>query len=168
MNNLLAEAKKYKELNKYAEKGQIVVFGDGCLVQFPFYDLMQGRVSDYALYNRSLELMTIKESIEVVDHCPYHLSPRAVLLHFENNEAEETFKTDYYRLIEKIRSLDKKCRICLLDDSGQRETVVQKIAERTKTGYLSIPTGSDEQSAFHLMDAFFRGGKISFWDAFAI
>ena len=168
MNKLLNEAKKYKDLNEYAEKNQVVVFGDKYLADFPFYDLMQGKITDYAVYNRSLNFLTLKDAAEVVEYCLYHLAPVAVLLHFENVTQDENFRNGYLALIEKIRSVNKKCRIGLLDCTPLQNHVVENIARITKCEYIHVSEDSDVKSAVRKMDAFFRGGKISFWDAFSI
>lgn len=168
MNKLLNEAKKYKDLNEYAEKNQVVVFGDKYLADFPFYDLMQGKITDYAVYNRSLNFLTLKDAAEVVEYCLYHLAPIAVLLHFENAPQDETFRNNYLSLIEKIRFVNKKCRIGILDCAPQQNRVVENLAGVAKCEYIHVPEGRDVKSAFRKMDAFFRGGKISFWDAFSL
>ena len=168
MNTLLNDAKKYKDLNEYAEKNQVVVFGDKYLADFPFYDLMQGKITDYAVYNRSLNCLTLKDAAEVVEYCLYHLAPVAVLLHFEGAPQDETFRSQYYSLIEKVRSVHKKCRIGLLDRAAQQNPAIENIARITKCEYIHVPEDSDAKGAFRKMDAFFRGGKISFWDAFSI
>lgn len=168
MNKLLNEAKKYKDLNEYAEKNQVVVFGDKYLADFPFYDLMQGKITDYAVYNRSLSLLTLEDAAGVVEYCLYHLAPVAVLIHFEDAPQDDAFRDRYYSLIEKIRSVNKKCRICLLERAPQQNHAIENIARATKCEYIHVPESSDVKSAFRKMDAFFRGGKISFWDAFSI
>ena len=168
MNTLLNEAKKYKDLNEYAEKNQIVVFGDRYLANFPFYDLMQGKITDYAVYNRSLNLLTLKDAANVVEYCLYHLSPNSVLLHFENATQDETFRENYYSLIEKIRSVNKKCRIGLLERTPQTGRAIESIARITKCEYIPVPEDADEKFVFRKMDAFFRAGRISFGDAFSI
>lgn len=168
MKKPLDEAKKYKELNQYAEKSQVVVFGDNYLFGFPYYDLMQGRVTDYAVYNRSIPNMTLEEAVPAAEYCLYHLSPKAVLLCFEKEGNEENFRENYLQLIKIIRSFDKKCSIGIIDRGEKSDETLENIAKVSRCDHLHIPAEWDYQKAFHTMDAFFRGGKISFWDAFSL
>lgn len=168
MNKIIDAAKKYKELNEYAEKFQVVVFGDGYLDDFPYYDLMQGRITDYAVYNRSMSDLTVGEAINVVDYCLYHLAPQTLLLHFEPSVQDDGFREKYLVLIRKIRSFYKKCSIGLLETSDQKGDVIERIAGAARCNYLFIPKEWDSLRSFHKMDAFFRGGEISFYDAFSI
>ena len=55
-------AKAFRALNEMAMKDQVAIFGSDYLCDFPFYDLMQGRVTDYVIYNRSIKGLTVKDA----------------------------------------------------------------------------------------------------------
>ncbi len=169
MSNLINEVKKYKGLNEYAEKGQVAVFGDTYTAHFPFYDLMQGKVTDYAVYNRSMDGITVKEASDIAEYCLYHLQPATVLLCFGEKEVQDAaFVSEYRFLIEKIKSIGKKCKICLLEHAEKPQNRISDIAVSEKCNYVFIPSDMEDGRVFHKLNAFFRGGKISFWDAFSI
>ncbi len=145
METIEERAKKYKVLNKLAVKGEAVVFGSDYLSDFPFYTLMQKRVSDYAVYNRSLENLTVKQAKSVVDDCLKYLAPSNILISFgENETANEEFLQDYDELFamttqaqklrcckrsvptmispQKLRKLPKRTAQCLLPSTPTPRT----------------------------------------------
>ncbi len=167
------KAKKYKNLNETAIKHEVAVFGSDYLYSFPFYDYMQGKVTDYVVYNRSMEGLTVSEAIEVFPDCVKNLLPDTVLVSFgENEPADDKFFSDYDKLIKKIFSVCPSSRICVLATVGKDEEFdekVKRIAKANRVNYIcSAKEAVSEEGLFKRMSSFFRGGKISFADAFGI
>ncbi len=172
METIEERAQKYKVLNKLAVKGEAVVFGSDYLSDFPFYTLMQKRVSDYAVYNRSLESLTVKQAKSVVDDCLKYLAPSNILISFgENETANEEFLQDYDELIAKICKDYASAKVAVLQTVGSDDDFaakVKEIAEKNGAMFIAVnPNAKDDMEVFAEMSSFFRRGKISFWDAFA-
>ena len=166
------QAKNYKTLNKAASEHGVVIFGSSYLHSFPFYDLMQGRVFDYAVYNRSIEGLTVSEAITVLDDCVNGLFPDTILVSFgENEPTNEKFFADYDNLIKKIKMTCPACKICILPAHGKDKEYTLKLkalAEANSTEFIPLQEGASDESLFKRMSGFFRNGKISFADAFCI
>lgn len=173
METLEEKAKKFKILNELAVKGETAVFGSDYLYDFPFYTLMQKRVSDYAVYNRSIEGLTVKEAKNVVEDCLKYLSPESILVSFGENEVlNDEFYNDYKELILKIRRLYKNAKLCILQTRGSGkdcEERLKKLADELRVTFIPVTKNTESDKAvFGEMSSFFRHGKISFLDAFAV
>ena len=173
METIEEKAKKFKILNELAVKGETAVFGSDYLCDFPFYTLMQKRVSDYAVYNRSIEGLTVKEAKNVVEDCLKYLTPENILVSFGENEVlNEEFYADYKELILKIRKLYKNAKLCILQTRGsdkECEDRLKKLADEAHATFIPVTKSTESDKAlFGEMSSFFRHGKISFLDAFAV
>ena len=112
--NVFETAKAFRALNEMAMKDQVAIFGSDYLCDFPFYDLMQGRVTDYVIYNRSIKGLTVKDAAAVAEDALKHLAPRIVLVSFGENEVmDDKFFENYSLLMKKLASLFSRSKICL-------------------------------------------------------
>lgn len=173
METLEEKAKKFKILNELAVKGETAVFGSDYLCDFPFYTFMQKRVSDYAVYNRSIEGLTVKEAKNVVEDCLKYLSPENILISFgENEDLNDEFYDNYKELILKIRRLYKNAKLCILQTRGSDkacEERLKNLANELRVTFIPMTKNTESDKAvFGEMSSFFRHGKISFLDAFAV
>lgn len=173
METIEEKAKKFKILNDLAVKGENVAFGSNYLCDFPFYTLMQKRVTDYAVYNRSIEGLTVKDAINVVEDCLKNLNPESILISFGENEVlNDEFYSDYRALIAKIQRFHKNSKLCILQPRGSDITCekrLKKIASEMKVKFIPVTDETEtDRAVFGEMSSFFRRGKISFLDAFAV
>ena len=67
-------------LNDITLKGEIVVFGSTYMSKFPLYELINKSRLEYAVYNRSIAGLTVKEALEIVRDCIYTLTQLMNLL----------------------------------------------------------------------------------------
>lgn len=173
MNTVEEKAKRYKILNRLAIKGETAIFGSDYLYDFPFYTFTQKRASDYVVYNRSIEGLTVKRAKDVAEDCLKRLEPKNVLVSFGENELmNEEFYGDYGELISVIRKTFKTARICILQTRGSDKYCANRlnaIAKQFGADFISINEKEEtESSLFGKMSSFFRRGKISFVDAFSV
>lgn len=170
-NNFSETAKRFKILNEMAVKEEIAVFGSDYLSDFPFYDLMQGRVTDYVVYNRSMKGLTVCQATEIVDDALKHLNPRIILVSFgENEPMDDKFFEDYARLLKHMALSYKNSKICLLQKLPEDKAIAERLERTAKiagAAYLYVDSTTNGTGAvFGRLSSFFRGGKISFADAF--
>lgn len=169
--SVFEKAKSFKVLNEMAIKEQVAIFGSDYLCSFPFYDLMQGRVTDYVVYNRSIKGLTVKDAAEVAEDALKHLSPRIILVSFGENEImDDKFFENYCALMKKLATIFRNSKICLLQKMHEDETVVKKlkkVAEDGRAEFISTDEFGDEKTVFGRLSGFFRDGKMSFADAFS-
>ena len=173
METIEEKAKKFKILNELAVKGENVAFGSNYLCDFPFYTLMQKRVTDYAVYNRSIEGLTVKEAINVVEDCLKNLNPENIIVSFGENEVlNDEFYSDYRALIAKIQRFHKNSKLCILQPHGSDRTCeanLKKLADEMKVKFIPITSKTEtDRAVFGEISSFFRHGRISFLDAFAV
>lgn len=169
--NVFETAKAFRALNEMAMKDQVAIFGSDYLCDFPFYDLMQGRVTDYVIYNRSIKGLTVKDAAAVAEDALKHLAPRIVLVSFGENEVmDDKFFENYSLLMKKLASLFLRSKICLLQKMHEDKEVVEKLKKVAESGhaeFIATDEFVDEKTVFGRLSGFFRGGKMSFADAFS-
>ena len=110
MNVYENEIRSYQALNRLAEGGGTVIFGGSEDREIPVCELARSFELKSALYNRSLDGLTLGAAVDAYDACVAPLSPERVLLHL--GEADPAaFARDYRALIAHIRALDRRCEI---------------------------------------------------------
>lgn len=171
--DIVEKAKKFKILNEIAVKNETVVFGSDFLYNFPFYDLMQGRISDYVVYNRSIEGLKVADAVNVVEDCIKHLQPKNVLISFGENEVtDEAFFKNLNELVIKIKSLYRSARLCILetpDKDDEYNKKVEEIAAQNNVIFLKFDRSDNTaKKEFLRLSSFFRNGNISLCDIFAV
>lgn len=77
---------KYKYLNKYAKKGQIVFAGSSLMEQFPIYEFIQDFDIDRVIYNRGIGGYTAAEMMEALEECIFELEPARLFLNIGTND----------------------------------------------------------------------------------
>ncbi len=164
------KAKKYKILNEVALKNEVVILGSSYMFDFPFYEFMQGHITDYAVYNRSIEGLKIKEATETVEDSLKYLSPGIILVALgeEDEETEESI-ADYRALVKKLKSLYKNCKIYIMQPYGKSETFcyrIKRIAEENGLEYVEMSGVVGLNRVFGRLSAYFHREGISFSDAF--
>ena len=76
--------KSFTALNDLALQDEIVVFGSTYMAGFPFYELINKCRLEHAVYNRSIEGMSVQEAEEVLNVAVLALHPRKVFLCFSD------------------------------------------------------------------------------------
>ena len=93
-NSMLESEKKgkverFRHLNTFVKKGQIVFAGSSLMEQFPIYEFLQDFDLPYTVYNRGIGGYTTTEMLKVMDVCIYDLAPRAIFLNIGTNDLNE-------------------------------------------------------------------------------
>ena len=100
---------RYRYLNAYVKKGQIVFAGSSLMEQFPIYEFMQDFDIPKIIYNRGVGGYTTTEMMETLEECIFELEPSRLFLNIGTND----FNTPDYReeeLIERYRMILTKVR----------------------------------------------------------
>lgn len=108
------KVKRYRYLNTFVKKGQIVFAGSSLMEQFPIYEFMQDFNLPYTIYNRGIGGYTTAEMQKVMDVCIYDLEPKAIFLNIGTNDLNGA---DYVQedLMERLEEILKGIRMHLLD-----------------------------------------------------
>ena len=83
------KARRYRILNQYVRKGEILFAGSSLMEQFPVYEFLLDDGLPYVIYNRGIGGFTTKELLENMDVCIYDLQPKAVFLNIGTNDLND-------------------------------------------------------------------------------
>ncbi|MDO4355042.1 MAG: hypothetical protein Q4E13_00860 [Clostridia bacterium] len=176
------ELNNYRQLNKVARKGGVVLFGSTFSKNIPLGELKQDYEFDCDLYNRSLADLSVFDVGSVLKDCVTDLEPSKVLIQLGETDLERGFKSvseivaQYEMIISQIQSRVKDCRItivsvCNTDGTlfpAELNTRLEDLAKRTGCQYADISsapaTEAPSVKAFCLLKYFFRD-RISDYDA---
>ena len=131
-----AEIQNYTKLNKLAEQGGIVIFGDGKDKDIPTCELRQAFAVESKVYNRSFDNLSVNEAVSVYKKVVGPLEPETVLIHLGEADLSTLgvnlteFDNKYLELIKVIKTQNKKCRIAVI--SLKNYDNVPQIAELNK------------------------------------
>ncbi len=109
-NEKKGKVERFKYLNAYVRKGQIVFVGSSLMEQFPIYEFLQDFDLPYTIYNRGIGGYTTKEMLQAMDVCIYDLEPHAVFINIGTNDLNEPdcslaeLSENYEKIIKGIKS----------------------------------------------------------------
>ncbi|MCD7958935.1 MAG: SGNH/GDSL hydrolase family protein [Ruminococcus sp.] len=155
---------KFKMLNQIAKPNGICVFGSTAAARLPFHELMQDYNIDLAIYNRSIEGLTIDTAEKYIIPCIELLKPRIILLYFGEEELQSGSKA-IPALIESYRWLlyqlhtaipDSKLTIISVNEeiTGGKafNQALRELAAEYGCAYADAPSGNfDNIYALHLL-----------------
>ena len=166
---------RFQELNKIAQKGQIVFAGSSLMEQFPIYEMLLDRQLPYIIYNRGVGGFTTQELMDSLETCILNLEPAAVFLNIGTNDMNgddfvlSEFLERYERIVEKIQDKLPEVKLFLLafypvnqdaaPDPEARERFryrtneriqeinqdIRKLAKRYEAEYLDLNAGLKDE-----------------------
>ena len=95
---------RFRHLNRFVRKHQILFVGSSLMEQFPIYELLLDRQLPYVIYNRGVGGSTTFELMEHMDECVYELEPEDIYINIGTNDMN---MPDYSEdaLIERYRTI---------------------------------------------------------------
>lgn len=108
------KVQRFRYLNPYVKKGQIVFAGSSLMEQFPIHEFLQDFDLPYIIYNRGIGGYTTAEMLKVMDVCIYDLAPRAIFLNIGTNDLNGPEYTQE-GLMERLEEILKGIRSHLPD-----------------------------------------------------
>ena len=176
---VLRKADAVKGLNEFALRGEIVIFGSTYMANFPFYELAKKSRLENAIYNRSIEGMTLAEAKELLEVCVFPLRPSKLFLAFGEEEHGEIGKSvkSYEEIVQKIRErlpLTKLYLVCG-DMQAQKDLneALAPLCDGKCVRTILLPAQNsckriEYRQRFEILSSFFRDGRITMSDAFAM
>lgn len=166
-------AKAFQNINELAMKGEVVVFGSTYMSRFPFYELVNKSQLEHAVYNRSIEGMTLDEAAALLPTCVLELQPEKVFLQLgETDWNTPDAEKKYAAIVRAIREALPAAVICLIDlPQEEAEDFNRKIAalcDGKTVHHIDLAAKSPAVNQFKQMSRFFRSHPITFPEAFAI
>lgn len=77
---------RFRYLNAFVKKGQIVFAGSSLMEQFPIYEFLQDFDLPYTIYNRGVGGFTTAEMLPVLKEMVYDLEPKYLFLNIGTND----------------------------------------------------------------------------------
>lgn len=174
-NYLLREKRdkvtRFRYLNSYVKKGQIVFTGSSLMEQFPIYEFLQDFDIPKVIYNRGIGGYTTAEMLETLKECVIDLEPSRLFLNIGTNDfntpnyREEELIKRYGTILSKIREQLPDVKIYLMayypinelatNDPRMQEVfrnrtnaklesankAVEKLAAKYNARYIDVNTG---------------------------
>ena len=174
------QANAMKEINDIAMKGEIVVFGSTYMSRFPLYELTNKCMLENAVYNRSINGLTLKEATALLKDCVIDLAPSKIFLSLgEEDENDPTAIDSYSQIVSALRTNLPESDIYLIgltETSAYAESFNKKITElcdNKKIKYIKFVSkqASDTtlyKARFKQLSSFFRNNPITMPEAFSI
>ncbi len=111
---------RFRYLNAFVKKGQIVFAGSSLMEQFPIYEFLQDFDLPYTIYNRGVGGFTTGELLQVLKETVYDLEPKYLFLNIGTNDlngpdyVQEALIERYDTILKEIRAHLPQVKIFLL------------------------------------------------------
>ena len=123
----MEENMNYEELNNIAQKNAVILLGGAMDKKIPVAELAQSFEFDFKIYNRSEELLSVKNAKDIYSKNIQPLEPEAILIHigetdqnlFKNSSVD--FDNYYMSMLETIKNTNKNCRVALISVRNENE-----------------------------------------------
>ena len=165
MRTCVAEkVRAFEALNDLSLKGEIVVLGSTYMAEFPFYELINRCRLENAVYNRSIEGLTVSEAAEILPAAVLELRPAKVFLCFDEGAEPQ----GYEALIRQLLAALPDAAIYLVGRSAGEAARLAPLCDGKRVRYVGLPSAGGYQAAFKRLCCFFRRRPIDMADAFAM
>ena len=172
------QANAMRKINDLIMQGEIVIFGSTYMSNFPLYELVNKCTFENAIYNRSIEGLTINEALEIVDDCVVDLHPNKLFLALgEEDKNNPNAIEDYITLVSTLHSQLPKCNLYLIGLTGIGSFVetfnknIKSLCNEKSIIYINFITKYVSESTlykvrFKQLSSFFRNKPLNMHDAF--
>lgn len=114
---------KYRMLNKYAKKGQLLFVGSSLMEWFPINEMQFSLDIDHVIYNRGIAGTTTTELLEAMDECIFDLEPSKIFINIGSNDIgsigpggykKEKLIANYNEIMNKIQERLPECEVYVM------------------------------------------------------
>lgn len=114
---------KYKMLNQYVKKGQILFVGSSLMEWFPINEMQLNLGLDHIIYNRGIGGYTTKELLAVMDECIFDLEPSKIFINIGTNDIgsigpdgykKEKLLANYNKIMDQIQKRLPECEVYVM------------------------------------------------------
>lgn len=171
------QADAMKKINDLTMPGEIVIFGSTYMSHFPLYELINKYMFENAVYNRSIEGLTTKDALEIVNDCVIAIRPSKIFLAIgEEDENNPDAIREYSLLISELRYRLPQCHLYLIGLTGGGSFAedfnrnILRLCDGKNTEYIRFVTNKMYENAlykarFKQLSCFFRSGAMTLMDA---
>ena len=111
---------RFRHLNAYVRKGQILFAGSSLMEQFPIYEFLLDFQLPYTIYNRGVGGFTTDEFYEALEDCVFALEPAHLFLNIGTNDLNapedpmDHLMANYEKIVQAIRQRLPQTRLYLM------------------------------------------------------
>lgn len=111
---------RFRHLNPYVRKGQIVFVGSSLMEQFPIYEFLLDFQLPYTIYNRGVGGFTTDEFYAALEDCVFALEPAHLFLNIGTNDLNgpeyrlSRLLDNYEKILQAIRGRLPATRLYLM------------------------------------------------------
>lgn len=179
-DNVRTQADMMKKINDLTLPGGIVVFGSTYMSSFPLYELVNKCIFENAVYNRSIQGLTVTEALEIVEDCVIDIHPSKVFISLGEEDEDDPDATEKYALlISKLRSCLPGTNLYLIGLTGKGAYVdtfnqsILGLCDGKTVKYIQFTVNHTSErnlykARFKQLSCFFRNNRITMPEAFGI
>ena len=116
------KVRKYKILNQYAKKGQILFVGSSLMEFFPINELQQTLEKQYIIYNRGIGGYVTTELLNSMEECIFELEPSKIFINIGTNDigsmdveyTKEKLIENYNEILNQIGERLPECKVYVM------------------------------------------------------
>lgn len=111
---------RFRRLNRYARKGQIVFAGSSLMEQFPIYEFLQDFELPFTIYNRGVGGFVTSELLAAMNECILALEPAHLFINIGTNDLsmadyeEAAMIGRYESILTQVEQTLPNCKLHLL------------------------------------------------------
>ena len=122
--------------NMREEKNAVILLGNGLDTKIPVQSLGKEFKFNFKIYNKSCEKLSSENVKEYFSEAIAPLAPEGIMIHLGENDINlcmnnsALFDTNYFELIQQIKSINKKCRIALISVANPQNNKTISLVNR--------------------------------------
>ncbi|MCR4695075.1 MAG: lysophospholipase [Pseudobutyrivibrio sp.] len=103
------KVERFRHLNQYAKKGQILFTGSSLMEQFPINEILLNNGMNLTIYNRGIGGYVIPEMLNAMEEQIFGLMPSKIFINIGTNdisnpkETKEMLMSDYRKVLTQIK-----------------------------------------------------------------
>lgn len=111
---------RYRHLNRFVKKGQILFTGSSLMEQFPINEILQNHGMNTVIYNRGIGGYTIPEMLESMEEQIFELEPSKIFINIGTNdisrpeETKEQLISDYRKVLTQIKDRLPQAKVYMM------------------------------------------------------
>ena len=114
------KVRKYKYLNQFVKKGEIVMVGSSLMDNFPINELQQDFEIEKTIYNRGISGYVTTELLTSMEECIFELEPSKIFINIGTNDIAsagyklENLISNYTNILSQIKKRLPSCEVYVM------------------------------------------------------
>ena len=113
--------KRYKMLNRYVKKGQVLFVGSSLMELFPINEMQNTLDIDSIIYNRGISATTTDDLLKAMNECIFDLKPSKIFINIGSNDIgspeeykKENLIANYDKIMGEIKENLSECEVYVM------------------------------------------------------